>query len=290
MHSQRSTPADVKAALVPATVLFGGMALLLIGLLATRPSPPPAKSRVASESSQTVTVAFDPAKAKAGENNYQTTCSACHGFNAMGIPGLGKALIGIAFVNDQTDDQLLAFLQKGRDVTDPLNTTGVMMPARGGNPTFGDDKLVEVIAYIRSLNVPANQVAAAAAPTSGVLVATRMPVEFKPLDVSGLVVPNSVSGAEGSSTGFESASPLITGESLYLQSCSGCHAADGTGVQYVAKPLTESAVVQARNGIGLLNFLIDGDPTLNPPHPYRGGYPELSDADLLSIIGYLYGL
>lgn len=333
MSSQRSTQADTNGALVPAIILFGGMTLLLIGLLASRPPVIPAPStEVASSSAVTpvaaemteaahaVAVALDPAKVRAGENSFQTTCSACHGFNAMGIPGLGKALIGSEFVNSQTDEQIVAFLQVGRAVTDPLNTTGVMMPARGGNPNFTDEKLYEIVDYLRSLNMAANQAASGivptAAPTSSGPVATSAP--FTQLDLSALAVPTSASGGdtatsssestaeateavaasaentvvptEVSAAPTESAASVPTGESLYVQSCSGCHAADGSGVQYIAKPLAESTLLQAKDGIGLLNFLIDGDPALNPPHPYRGGYPELSDADLQSIIIYLYGL
>lgn len=338
MSSQNSSRADATSAIVPAIILFGGMTLLLIGLLASRPNVIPANTSEATtaagavspesttvvaeatEAAQAVAVALDPAKVKAGETGFQTICSACHGFNAMGIPGLGKTLIGSEFVNSQTDDQLVAFLIVGRAVTDPLNTTGVMMPARGGNPNFTDDKLAEIVAYIRSLNQAASQAASGvvptAAPTSSTPAATSAP--FTQLDLSGLAVPTSVSGGETATIGTEStaeatkvsaasaestvaptevsvvptqdAASAPTGESLYIQSCSGCHAVDGSGVQYIAKPLAESKLLQSKDGIGLLNFLIDGDLSMTPPHPYRGGYPELSDADLQSIIIYLYGL
>jgi len=183
----------------------------------------------------------------------------------------------------------------------------VMMPARGGNPNFTDDKLVEIIAYIRSLNAAASQAASGAAPTaaptSSVPVATDVPGTFVPLNLSGLAAPTTVSGDAGTS-GSEStaeatnvsaapterAAAAPIGETLYVQSCSGCHAVDGSGVQYIAKPLSESKLLQAKDGIGLLSFLVDGDPSMTPPHPYRGGYPELSDADLQSIIVYLYSL
>ncbi|MBA3868589.1 MAG: cytochrome c [Anaerolineae bacterium] len=221
MSSQRSTQTDLGGALVPAIILFGGMTLLLIGLLAARPtvvapntvkatsSPAVAAinpTAVVAEATEAVQVAVapDPAKVKAGENSFQTTCSACHGFNAMGIPGLGKTLIGSKFVNDSTDDQLLAFLQVGRPIGDPLNTTGVAMPARGGNPNFTDDKLVEIIAYIRSLNMAASQNAAGVkptvVPTSSAPVVTDVPGTFAPLDLSGLAVPTNVSSGDTTTT------------------------------------------------------------------------------------------
>ncbi|MBI1279103.1 MAG: c-type cytochrome [Anaerolineaceae bacterium] len=311
MSSQRPSQSDGNGFLVPAIILFGGMTLLLMGLLASRPSAAPAKtseaaatsavsSPEATEAAQTVALALDPAKVKAGESSFQAVCTACHGFNARGISGLGKTLIGSEFVNGLTDDQLVAFLQVGRPVSDPLNTTGVMMPARGGNATLTDDKLMEIVAYIRSLNQPSAQgdVAAAptAAPTSSEPVATSAP--FTGIDLSGLAVPTSVSGTSESTAvptevpaaAAESAAYVPAGKALYEQSCAGCHGLDGTGVQNVAKPLADSALLKSGNGIGLLDFLINGDPALNPQHPYRGGYPERSDIDLLDIIGYLYSL
>jgi disulfide bond formation protein DsbB len=33
-----------------------------------------------------------------------------------------------------------------------LNTTGVAMPARGGTPPLTDSELVDVLAYLRSIN------------------------------------------------------------------------------------------------------------------------------------------
>ena len=99
-----------------------------------------------------VAAALDPAAVKAGRTTFMMVCAACHSPKATGIKGLGKPLIGSVFFNGHTDAELLAFLQKGRPVTDPLNTTGVMMPARGGRPTLTDDDLKNVIAYIRSLN------------------------------------------------------------------------------------------------------------------------------------------
>src|SRR4026207_2579633 len=116
MRSQRPTQTSASDALIPAIILFGGLTLLLIGLLATRPTLIPETSggaiaaspvvgtvgAEATDAPQAVAMALDPAKVKAGESSFQTTCAACHGFNAKGIPGLGKTLIGSQFVNDLT--------------------------------------------------------------------------------------------------------------------------------------------------------------------------------------------
>jgi disulfide bond formation protein DsbB len=46
---------------------------------------------------------------------------------------------------------MLAFLQTGRPASDPLNTTGVDMPPRGGNPAFSDNDLKNIVAYLRTI-------------------------------------------------------------------------------------------------------------------------------------------
>ncbi len=90
--------------------------------------------------------------AAAGETTYAGTCSACHGTDLMGVTGLGKALIGSDFVDDKSDAQLLEFLKIGRPTSDPLNTTGVDMPPKGGNPSLDDDDLLDIVAFLRSRN------------------------------------------------------------------------------------------------------------------------------------------
>lgn len=91
----------------------------------------------------------------AGQKVFRTVCIACHGANAQGIKGLGKPLVGSEFFNSRTDEQMLKFLHTGRPVNDPLNTTGVVMPAKGGRTNLTDEDLLNVIAYIRSLNAAA---------------------------------------------------------------------------------------------------------------------------------------
>lgn len=79
------------------------------------------------------------------------TCAACHGPDAKGLPNLGKDITTSTFVKDKTDDELVAFLKVGRDAGDPLNTTGVAMPPKGGNPVLVDADLLDLVAYMREL-------------------------------------------------------------------------------------------------------------------------------------------
>ena len=86
-----------------------------------------------------------------GQAKFAAVCANCHGEDATGIPNLGKNLTTSSFVKSKTDGELVAFISKGRDVTDPLNTTKVAMPPRGGNPTLTNDDLAAIVAYIRTL-------------------------------------------------------------------------------------------------------------------------------------------
>ena len=86
-----------------------------------------------------------------GEGQYQATCSACHGADGQGVENLGVSLVDSQFVRDNTDAELLEYVKVGRAVDDPLNTTGIAMPPKGGNPALTDDQITAIIAYIRSI-------------------------------------------------------------------------------------------------------------------------------------------
>ena len=87
----------------------------------------------------------------AGEVLFQGKCASCHGEDAKGLPNLGKDMTSSAFVKSLSENELLAFVKKGRPVSDPKNTTGVDMPVKGGNPDLDDEELLDIIAFIRSV-------------------------------------------------------------------------------------------------------------------------------------------
>lgn len=94
-----------------------------------------------------------PAKgdAQVGQKLFAATCSACHGPTGEGIQGLGKDMTKSEFIAGKTDDELVSFVKVGRDPSDPLNTTGVAMPPKGGNPALNDEDLYNIVAYVRML-------------------------------------------------------------------------------------------------------------------------------------------
>lgn len=93
----------------------------------------------------------DPALLAQGEKHYMSTCATCHGRDAMGLPNLGKGLHDNEFVQDSSDAELVAFLKTGRRASHPLNTTGVDMPPKGGNPALTDEDMEAIVAYMRTL-------------------------------------------------------------------------------------------------------------------------------------------
>jgi disulfide bond formation protein DsbB len=96
-------------------------------------------------------VALTAGNPTTGKTFFEQTCSACHGMDAHGVKGLGKNLTTSTFAKGLTDQQLVDFIKKGRDPSDPLNTTHVAMPPKGGNPAVTDQDLMNVVSYLRTL-------------------------------------------------------------------------------------------------------------------------------------------
>ncbi|MBL8146398.1 MAG: c-type cytochrome [Anaerolineae bacterium] len=245
-------------------------------------TPPPTGGQTASYTAEQVA---------AGQRIYGGLCFACHAQGGVGITGLGKPLVNSEFVDGLTDAELVAFLEVGRQPTDPLNTTGQLMPARGGNPALTEEDLYNVTAYLRSLNgAPVSGGAATPAPDPNVTpTAQRVPS-----DASNWTPPVLGGGAEA--TTDPAAQPEATAEPaadegarLYAWSCAACHGAAGEGVDgqavlvgaeldwdaFVTEITTPSAVTPASTVFA---------------HPYRGGVPELTDEQIAAIVAFTQGL
>ena len=144
-------------------VLITLLALLAVACSDNRTAPPPPTgvTTTAGEGGPVATTAVeggsgavvvDPAMASAGGDLFDGSCVACHGAGGVGIEGLGKALTNSEFVQGLGDAELIDFIAVGRLADDPENTTGVAMPAKGGNPSLSDDDLASIVAYLRTLN------------------------------------------------------------------------------------------------------------------------------------------
>ena len=138
--------------------LIAVLAIVVLSLAACgggAATPAPAKLTDAPKATEAPKATAAPVgDAAAGKKLYDSACIACHGPDAVGVQGLGKSWVTSEFVKTQTDAQILDFVKKGRPATDPANTTGVDMPAKGGNPALTDQNLQDIIAYMRSINKP----------------------------------------------------------------------------------------------------------------------------------------
>ncbi|MBZ0315699.1 MAG: disulfide bond formation protein B [Anaerolineae bacterium] len=95
---------------------------------------------------------YSPEVLGQGQQVFNRQCSPCHGQKGEGIPNLGLTLVDNAFIQENTDTDLLEFIKVGRLTFDPENQTGMAMPGKGGNITLTDSEILAVIAYLRSLN------------------------------------------------------------------------------------------------------------------------------------------
>ena len=85
-----------------------------------------------------------------GEQIYLQSCAACHGLDGMGVENLGNQLRASEFLASNSDEQLLAMIRAGRELNDPANTSGLVMPPSGGRPDLSDADILAIIQYLRA--------------------------------------------------------------------------------------------------------------------------------------------
>jgi cytochrome c oxidase subunit 3 len=111
-------------------------------------------------------VPLEPGNAELGRPLFRFTCAGCHGTRGEGLANSGKPLTTSTFVSGLDDAAMLKFLQVGRPVGDPLNTTGIAMLPRGGNPALTDQDLAHIVQYVRVLQSRASDSPAPATSTT----------------------------------------------------------------------------------------------------------------------------
>lgn len=104
-----------------------------------------------ASSASAETFTFNAEAAQRGKKVFNS-CIACHGKNGTGVANLGADLVHSSFVSTKSDQELIAFIKKGRLPTDPETKMKLNMPPKGGNPALNDKQLADVVAYLRSLH------------------------------------------------------------------------------------------------------------------------------------------
>ncbi|MBK8136316.1 MAG: c-type cytochrome [Chloroflexi bacterium] len=226
-------------------------------------TPIPPTATISADAGGGSSANYDPALVARGESLF-ISCVACHGPDAHGLPNLGKDLIASEFVAAQTDESLVQFIITGRPIWDPLNTSGIDMPGKGGNPAMTTEDIQAIVAYIRSISV--------VPPTS----------------------TNSSDAGDGSSANYDPA-VVARGESLFI-SCVACHGPDARGLPNLGKDLIASEFVAAQTDDALVQFIITGRPiwdalnTSGIDMPGKGGNPAMTTEDIQAIVAYIRSL
>ncbi len=219
---------------------------------------PPSSDRVAHTA-----VAFLGAPSEQlslGETVYMNTCKVCHGDKAQGVVGLGKPLVNNGYIQDSDDAELFNNIAVGRLPDHPLNTTGVMMPARGAQ-NISDEQINDVIVHLRSIQDPS---------------APRSSMDSWIIERSTAVVA------------FDG-----PGRDLYVALCSSCHGPNGEGMDGLGKSFIDSQFVKDSTDKEIIMLVKMGRPIWDPANttgidmPPKGGNPAMSDDDLNNIIEYI---
>lgn len=252
-------------------LVYGGVAVSY----SMTPRPLPAlHARVAALPAQPV-IAVEVATH--GRDIFRNICGVCHGPTGLGMPSLGKDIVRSDFVADADDAALVAFIEKGRDVNDPLNTTKIAMPPKGGNAALTADDLHAVVSYLRALQDP-----------------RRMPAlpawQPKPVVVTQQDKAAALAAAGGDA---ELAGYIASGNKLFHTTCVACHGQGGVGMPGNGKTLVNNAFIQSLDDDGLLAFVKQGRSPGDPKNttgiqmPPKGGNPAMSEDDILDVISYL---
>ncbi len=212
-----------------------------------------------------------------GRDIFRNVCGVCHAPNGFGMPGLGKDLVHSDFIADTNDDALAAFIERGRDVNDPLNSTKIAMPPKGGNPALTPADLQAVVSYVRGLQDPRR-------------MPELPPWAPKPVVLSEQDKAEALAAAGGDA---ELAAYIANGNKLFHATCIACHGQAGVGIAGNGKTLQGNEFIQSLDDDKLLEFVKQGRMPTDPKNttgiqmPPKGGNPAMSDDDILDVIAYL---
>ena len=240
-----------------------------------------------------------------GRQQFISTCTACHGPEGQAKPHLGKDIANSAFVAARTDDQMVAYIKAGRPVSDPLNTTGVPMPPKGGNPALTDEQIHQIIAYIRVLQAaargdiqlpsstpstpPAAQTTSASAGSSS----SPKPAPAPSQATIGKLASSAIVDKAGGVDKLLTTVLYTEGRELFITSCTACHGPQGQAKPHLGKDIAHSMFVAGRTDDQMVSYIKTGRPVDDPlnttgvPMPPKGGNPALTDEQIHKIIAYI---
>ncbi|MDP1662790.1 MAG: c-type cytochrome [Phycisphaerales bacterium] len=271
----------VSAIVIVVSVAVWGLALLGGVRVSNWLTPRPELAIHPTLAAQEPGAVLDVALAARGHEVFERSCAACHGSTGSGKQGLGKDLVRSDFVLARSDAELVAFVAKGREATDPLNTTKIAMPPRGGNALLTDEDLARAAVYMRGLQDP-----------------RRMP-ELPPLPPPPPIVVAAVTQDEKAEAlaaaggDAELAGYIASGKKIYASTCAACHGPAAKGLKGLGKDLTTSEFVRSSDEDTMLAFIKRGRGPSEPGNttgiamPPKGGNPAMTEDNMLDVIAYM---
>lgn len=249
--------------------LFGLTLPTLLGAvtLIEQQAASPAAPSLASAQEADATHVMHTGQVHPGQGVYRQSCAVCHGQDGEGVPFLGKPLRNSAFVQAQSDEELIRLIVEGRPPNDPANTTGALMPPRGAQ-ALDDDAIETVVDYLRQMQDPDEPV----------------------VSMAGWERKSDAGTGVGGRALELNEHP---GYDLYVASCAACHGQGAEGIEQLGLPLSTSGFVKAQSDKDLINFVKTGRPiwdannTTGLDMPPKGGNPAITDQDLQAIVDYL---
>ena len=243
-----------------------------------------------------------------GQQLYAMACLACHGPQGQGVPGLGKDLVKSRFSRALDDAQLAAFISAGRAADDPLNTSKVPMPPKGGRADFSNQNIADVVAFLRGLSdprrvpdgpLPEVEIVLGDAPPEPVASASAAQAAPAPAPASpaAAAAPTASVSAPPAAAAAIAIDPqaVARGKKAYI-SCMACHGKDGKGVKNMGKTLVDSPFVAKLDDKALADFIkkgrgpTDAENTTKIAMPPKGGNPALKDEQIKDIVAYIRSL
>lgn len=274
-HEGRALGLALAVTLGGVAVILGGWKLMMAAQVRLTPGHDYAEKLALLPTNKSPAATLDSAAFERGRTHFGASCLACHGPEGLGVRGLGKDLVHSVFVATKSDSEMAKFLATGRAVDDPLNTTKVPMPPRGGNPAFTDADLRDIVVYVRGLQDPRRVPEGLALKAEPQALAAQVPANF------------------GEGLSADDKEWLEFGKQTFASSCTACHGPAGTGMPGMGKDLVHSEFVKKLSDDELIAFIKRGrdpnDPlnTTKVAMPPKGGNPALDDEKLDAIVFFL---
>ena len=214
---------------------------------------------------------------KAGEEVYKAQCTACHAAGLAGAPKTGDV------------DAWAARIKTGYDalLTSALKGKGAMGAQGGGE--YNDTEIGRAVVYLTNaaggkFAVPEVPAASAAAPGASAAGAATAPIAPSQAVAAAAVAPVAVAAAASAVAVAPAAAVKVaanSGEALYKQVCTGCHAQSVAGSPKFGDKAAWAPRI--KTGIDAMTGSVIKGKGAMPP---KGG-SAASDADIRAAVEYM---